>query len=123
MLGTSTSPGYSAFSGTAQDPQAGAGTWGADVATQAAIALVLAVVFASLGFGLWRLRPWARIAAIITPAAIVVLLLLASPVQPFLGGLLVLLALFGALAVYLLMGNVAAAFRGSGRERASVQVQ
>jgi hypothetical protein len=112
------SPGYSAFSGTAQNPTAEAAT-----ATQIAIALALAVVFSVVGLGLWRLRPWARIATMAMPGAMVAVLILTNMVQPFSGGVLVLLVVWAALAVYLLSGNVARAFRGRGREGASLQVQ
>jgi hypothetical protein len=120
MPGQSAAPGYSAFTGPAQNPQGDAGTWSMDTATQATIAIVLAVVFAGLGIGLWRLRPWARIAAIVTPGVIVGLMLLANLMQPFLGGMIVLLVLWAALAVYLLRGDVAAAFKVP--RRASQQV-
>jgi hypothetical protein len=122
MPGQSASPGYSAFTGAAQNPQDGTGAWSMDTATQATIAIVLAVVFAGLGIGLWRLSPWARIAAIVTPGVIVGLMLLANLMQPFLGGMIVLLVLWAALAVYLLRGDVASAFKVPRRQGASQQV-
>ena len=123
LPGRSPAPGYSAFTGAAQNPQGGAGTWSMDTATQAAIAIVLAVVFAGLGIGLWRLRPWARIAVLAAPGVIVVLMLLANLVQPFLGGMIGLLVVWAALAVYLLRGDVAAAFKLSPRQGVGRQGQ
>lgn len=117
------SPGQSAFSGTVQEPQAGAGAWSADTAIQVAVALVLAVVFSVIGLGLWRLRPWGRMAAMAMPAVTLVLLVLANLVHPLSIGMQALLVLGAALALYLLRGDVAAAFHATRREATSRQVQ
>jgi hypothetical protein len=54
------------------------------VGLMAAVAMVFCVLFLSIGYGLWTLRQWARVAAI----ALAVVSLAAFPIGTVLGGLI-----------------------------------
>jgi len=82
---------------------------------------VLAAIAALLGWGLWSLKNWARIAVIVLSAlgAILSLLALLNFSSTIIVGVIIRLAINGVIIWYLLQPNVAAAFQGGQARTAS----
>ena len=75
---------------------------------------VVAAIAALLGWGLWSLKNWARIAVIVLSAlgAVLSLLALLNFSSAIIVGVIIRLAINGVIIWYLLQPNVAAAFQG-----------
>lgn len=84
------------------------------LATQRMITGLVVLVTAPLslltGFGLWRLRPWARKLSLVLYGLAVILTLLSSYSRPLTGSSLISILVSGAAFIYLLRPEVGAAF-------------
>ncbi|HEX8220777.1 MAG TPA: DUF2127 domain-containing protein [Chloroflexia bacterium] len=78
-----------------------------------ATGVIGALVSLPMAVGLWRLRPWARVMAIVVYGASIVFTLCATLSQPITGGTLISLAIPAGVIVYLLQPHVEAAFEPS----------
>ena len=78
-----------------------------------ATGIIGALVSLPMAVGLWRLRPWARVMAIVVYGASIVFTLCATLSEPITGGTLISLAIPAGVIVYLLQPHVDAAFEPS----------
>jgi uncharacterized membrane protein (DUF2068 family) len=74
------------------------------------VVLVTAPLSLVTGFGLWRLRPWARKLSLVLYGLAVILTLLSSYSRPLTGSSLISILVSGSAFVYLLRPEVGSAF-------------